>query len=363
MTRAPGRGDLPAPLQAWRPHFVCPECGGGLRLDAAALRCEDCRRAYAVDHGVPLLLPDALREIREEDEAAWMAKQAQLEEQHVDLDGDSFRRKMLETVPARGGSEVRDSFFWEKRLFPHLSKDLDLRKRVIGSFEDRNGRTVEMLKRKPGLAGQVVLNVGPGSDADLIARLEEAGATVMNCDVVRDSLQFLAGQGKQLVVAGDLRRLPFRTGVFDLVLAAEVIHHIHPVGGPLAECHRVLKPGGTLCLVELNRNNLLAIAVRVFPRFVRRWQRRLVRRLLRRDSRPGMGSPYERILSRGAFRAAVLGAGFERFESRVLNYVNPIFPGPITAFLEAAGRRLRVLADPVACRYLLTAVKPGAPGA
>ena len=44
-------------------------------------------------------------------------------------------------------------------------------------------------------------------------------------------------------------RLPFSAGSFDAVLSFDVLEHVQNVHRTLAECHRVLKPGGMLFVV------------------------------------------------------------------------------------------------------------------
>ncbi|MDA8076364.1 MAG: methyltransferase domain-containing protein [Actinomycetota bacterium] len=49
-------------------------------------------------------------------------------------------------------------------------------------------------------------------------------------------------------VRGDARRLPFEDGVFDRVIAAEVLEHIPEDTAAMAELARVLRPGGTMAV-------------------------------------------------------------------------------------------------------------------
>jgi SAM-dependent methyltransferase len=50
------------------------------------------------------------------------------------------------------------------------------------------------------------------------------------------------------VVQGDLLRLPFRSGSFDLVVCTDVLEHIAEDSAALSELARVLRPAGTLIL-------------------------------------------------------------------------------------------------------------------
>jgi SAM-dependent methyltransferase len=47
-------------------------------------------------------------------------------------------------------------------------------------------------------------------------------------------------------VAADIQALPFRSDAFDAVKATEVLEHVPDVARALAECRRVLRPGGHL---------------------------------------------------------------------------------------------------------------------
>lgn len=49
-------------------------------------------------------------------------------------------------------------------------------------------------------------------------------------------------------LCGNVMQLPFRTRIFDTVIATEVLEHVPEPGAALAECHRVLKPDGVLYL-------------------------------------------------------------------------------------------------------------------
>jgi SAM-dependent methyltransferase len=54
--------------------------------------------------------------------------------------------------------------------------------------------------------------------------------------------------------AGDIGRLPFRDGSFDLVTANMVVEHVDDPAALLAEVRRVLRPGGRFLLHTPNRN-------------------------------------------------------------------------------------------------------------
>lgn len=49
-------------------------------------------------------------------------------------------------------------------------------------------------------------------------------------------------------VVADAMRMPFSSGVFDVVFSTQVIEHVRRPWVMLAECHRVLRSGGTLLI-------------------------------------------------------------------------------------------------------------------
>lgn len=113
------------------------------------------------------------------------------------------------------------------------------------------------LRLRPGIR---VLDIGCGNGRHAFEALR-AGADVIATDVDADALadvQRMAaamveeGQvaqgGRLRTVPADARRLPFRDGHFDVVIAAEVLEHIEQDAVAISECCRVLRPGGVLAV-------------------------------------------------------------------------------------------------------------------
>jgi len=91
---------------------------------------------------------------------------------------------------------------------------------------------------------------GYGQMSYLMAR---RGVDVTSYDVGRamEDGRVPVTHGLTAVRGEESRRLPFRTGAFDAVLACGVLEHVADPASSLAEVHRVLGPGGRLFVYNL----------------------------------------------------------------------------------------------------------------
>jgi ubiquinone/menaquinone biosynthesis C-methylase UbiE len=101
-----------------------------------------------------------------------------------------------------------------------------------------------------------ILDVGCGTGV-FAARIREAfpKSRVCGVDLVRGMLHQGKARWKALAphvqpVQGDSERLPFATGVFDILTCANSFHHYPHQDRALVEMHRVLRPGGRILLID-----------------------------------------------------------------------------------------------------------------
>ncbi|NKQ54793.1 class I SAM-dependent methyltransferase [Amycolatopsis sp. K13G38] len=105
----------------------------------------------------------------------------------------------------------------------------------------------------PYCAGATVLEAGCGEGygAALIA---ERAARVLALDYDEPTTAHVARSYPQLgTVRGNLAFLPLRESTVDVVANFQVIEHLWDQAGFLAECRRVLRPGGRLLVTTPNR--------------------------------------------------------------------------------------------------------------
>lgn len=105
----------------------------------------------------------------------------------------------------------------------------------------------------PDLSGQRLLDAGCGEGygADWLAG---AGAQVLALDYDAAAIAHVSRAYPRVgALRANLAGLPVATGSLDAVVSLQVIEHIWNLGEFLAECHRVLRPGGLLVVSTPNR--------------------------------------------------------------------------------------------------------------
>ena len=112
--------------------------------------------------------------------------------------------------------------------------------------------------------GKRVLEIGCGTGTDLLQFLR-AGADAWGLDMSRRSVRLagkrlgLSGLDGGRVLVGDAEDLPLPSGRFDLVYSWGVLHHTPDTARAVAEVHRVLRPGGEICIMLYHRWSLVAL--------------------------------------------------------------------------------------------------------
>jgi len=123
------------------------------------------------------------------------------------------------------------------------------------------GMTVEMPNLLHGVRiprGGLCLDIATGigwASRGVLRREVSARVVALDYDgtILPRTREYLRSHGMATNVApcrGDAKRLPFRTGRFDLVVCLYGLHHVRGSLVALHEIARVLKPGGTFAMID-----------------------------------------------------------------------------------------------------------------
>jgi SAM-dependent methyltransferase len=152
--------------------------------------------------------------------------------------------------------------YWNERIH-----DLEMTTRAVGSrefFDDLDDYRFDKLHYLPrlvdfnGFRDQKLLEVGCGIGTDLV-RFARGGARVTGVDLSTTAID-LARRNFALhdlpadeLRVGNAEALPFDAASFDVVYGHGVIQYTANPERLIAECHRVLKPGGRAIFMVYNR--------------------------------------------------------------------------------------------------------------
>jgi SAM-dependent methyltransferase len=156
-------------------------------------------------------------------------------------------------------AEVRA--YWDRHIH-----DLDITRHPVGSrgfFDDLDQYHFEKLHHLlrlvdfDGFTGRTVLEVGCGAGVDL-ARFARGGADVTGVDLSPSAIALARANFEQQGLKGqfdtaDAEHLPLPDNSFDLVYAHGVVQYTANPEQLVAECRRVLKPGGQAIFQVYNR--------------------------------------------------------------------------------------------------------------
>ena len=93
-------------------------------------------------------------------------------------------------------------------------------------------------------AGARILDLGCGTGANLSV-LSHYGLAI-GADFHHTALEFCQKRALPRLLQGDGQRMPIASGSLDLVTSMDSLEHIPDDNATLAECYRMLKPGGRL---------------------------------------------------------------------------------------------------------------------
>jgi uncharacterized protein YbaR (Trm112 family)/SAM-dependent methyltransferase len=245
--------------QSLVPLLACPACLGSLVcscrddiVSSGLLTCA-CGRWFPIEHRIPELLPDHLRD--------WQKDATRLDALAAGLDEDANRRlRAFEPSAdhtADSGSHYKRAeigikskvdeplFFMPGQSSPFAPWDPAFTLYLIKLF----GVTAPLLNLHPG---DIVMDSGCGY-AWTSEWLLRSGFEPIGVDICRTYLEIAVERtGHQLphLVIGDVEQLPLQAGIAQSVLAYESFHHVPDRRRAMTQYERVLRDGGVVVLAE-----------------------------------------------------------------------------------------------------------------
>lgn len=227
---------------------VCPLCRGRLGLEAfleagseggareiveGALRCERCNGRYPIIRGVPRLLPPTLL-------SPMRRRYPGFFERHPDL------------MPPSAASEEDHQL--AETLESFTRQRLDLRTpgpEFVGQWRAHLQRNLGEEISISALRDKLILDVGCGFGRHVYVAAQ-AGAEVVGVDLsggVDVAAENVRAHSKAHIVQADILQSPLRFGVFDIVWAFGVIHHLPDPQKGFSTLVRFAKPNGGLVAI------------------------------------------------------------------------------------------------------------------
>ena len=167
--------------------------------------------------------------------------------------------------------------------------------------------------RKYLAPGQRVLDAGCGRYLKFCKELCDT-AWVVGIDL--ETVMETDNKRRPFGVRGDIGRLPFSDGQFDMVISRSVIEHLHNPAAVFREFARVLRPGGKVVIITPNKYDYVSLLAAVTPYWV---HRRLVSKIFEVPQEDVFPTLY-RANTRAAIRRTFTAAGFVQKELESINH-------------------------------------------
>lgn len=137
-------------------------------------------------------------------------------------------------------------------MFDRIAPRYDLMNRLLTFGLDQRWRGAALAAARVGPGDRVIdLACGTGDLCELAA---QRGATVVGVDFAREMLRRANARGVgAALVQGDAQALPFADASASVVTCGFALRNFVSLAGALAECARVLRAGGRLVLLEVDR--------------------------------------------------------------------------------------------------------------
>jgi SAM-dependent methyltransferase len=178
---------------------------------------------------------------------------------------ERHRIKTGETIASRDEAAIKSLYVELGRDFWELAEGRSDYEVPVLSAPETLSTVTDALAGTGGL----ILDAGCGPNPVIaIALSKDPSRSIVALDLgwamVRTAKSVAEGQGLALLaVAGDVERLPFRSGVFDGLVCDDTIEHLPNDEAGVGELARVLRPGGRALLATPNRHSAAVLWMRL----------------------------------------------------------------------------------------------------
>jgi ubiquinone/menaquinone biosynthesis C-methylase UbiE len=168
--------------------------------------------------------------------------------------------------------------------------------------------------RKHLVPGQSVLDAGCGTYLKYCKILsDEALVTGIDLECRLET----TNKRHPFGVCGDMSKLPFGSGTFDMVISRSVIEHLNNPHLVFREFLRVLRPGGKVVVITPNKYDYVSIIAAFTPYWL---HRKLVGAVFTTVSEDDVYPTRYRANTSRSLRSAFAGSGFEQCELDMINH-------------------------------------------
>jgi ubiquinone/menaquinone biosynthesis C-methylase UbiE/biotin operon repressor len=168
----------------------------------------------------------------------------------------------------KAAAEVPEAVEDRQALRLALRKRQDKMRRYFDELAGKFGRQYVPGRSWKGIAEALIRLMPPMTIADLGAGdgtisqlMAERAKKVIAIDNSEKMVEFGGELAKKHGISnleyrlGDLEDVPIRTGTVDLAFLSQALHHARHPERALGEAWRILKPGGRIAILDLNRHN------------------------------------------------------------------------------------------------------------
>jgi demethylmenaquinone methyltransferase/2-methoxy-6-polyprenyl-1,4-benzoquinol methylase len=208
-----------------------------------------------------------------------------------------------------------------RKIFDDTAADYDRIERLIGLGSGSWYRR-RALERAGLSRGQLVLDVAVGTG--LVAReacsLTGSPKSVIGLDPSRGMMQHAVDALGIRAVLGAGERLPIADNSVDFLSMGYALRHLSDLATTFSEFHRVLRPGGRVCILEITKPTG-AFATLMLKFYMRTIVPGMARLIARRRSTQHLWAYYwetiDACVSPTTVKAAMENAGFQNVTRRV----------------------------------------------